>query len=254
MNDFTDKSSPLSKLKDVSRRDFMKLTQRYGLTSTMLGLGALSGAVTLPRLAEAANSTYEKRFGTEPKHTFKFGGDGHSAGTLRIEKSGALQFIQDLEERTDGAIRVEFFGSNSLCSQLTCVQKAQDGIVDFFLASTQNSAGGAPYFNVLDFAYMFPSRASIYHFLYHPSSEKLLRKPMRERHGIEVLFSHAELRGLMLGKTWKDKPTVTSVADLAGTKNRRNRNSAWPDRHAAHEFKAPCRLLGLKRLMALSRV
>lgn len=220
MDKFIDRSSPLSKLKNVSRRDFMKLSQRFGLTSTMLGLGALGGAVTLPELAEAANSTYEKRFKNKPKLQLKFGGDGHNASTLRIEKSGALQFIQDLEERTDGAIRVEFFGSNSLCTQLTCVGKTQDGIIDFFVASTQNSAGGAPYFNVLDFAYMFPSRASIYHFFYHPKSEQLLRKPLRERHKIELLFSHAELRGIMLGQSWKDKPTVTSVTDLAGTKNR----------------------------------
>ena len=34
------------------------------------------------------------------------------------------------------------------------------------------------------------------------------------------MFSHAELRGIQLGLAWEDKPTVTSVEDLAGTKNR----------------------------------
>ncbi len=74
--------------------------------------------------------------------------------------------------------------------------------------------------NVLDYAYMFPSRAAIYYFLYHPDSEKILREPMRRKHKIQFLFSHAELRGIMLGLKWKNKPTVTSVDQLAGTKNR----------------------------------
>ena len=128
--------------------------------------------------------------------------------------------MNDLEERTDGAIQIEFVGSNQLCGQLDCVKKTQQGIIDIFAASTQNSAGSAPYLNVLDYAYMFPSRAAQYYFLYHPGSEQVLREPMRKRHKLEFLFSHAQLRGLQLGLAWKDKPTVTSVTELAGTKNR----------------------------------
>jgi TRAP-type C4-dicarboxylate transport system substrate-binding protein len=73
---------------------------------------------------------------------------------------------------------------------------------------------------VLDYAYMFPGRAAQYYFLYHPASQKILRDPMRNKHGIQFLFSHAELRGIQLGLKWKDKPTVKSVEELAGTKNR----------------------------------
>ena len=208
------------KLKHVSRRDLLRLAKQYGITSTLLAAGSLTGAVSLARLAEAANSTYEKRFKTEAKHTLKFGAAGFNERNLLIERAGCLQFAADLEERTDGAIRVEFIGSNQICGQLDCVKKTQQGIVDIFAASTQNSAGGAPYLNVLDYAYMFPSRASQYHFLYHPGSEKVLREPLRQRHNLHFLFSHAELRGIQLGLKWKDKPLVTSVTQLAGTKNR----------------------------------
>lgn len=208
------------KLKHVSRRDLLRLTKQYGITSTLLAAGSLTGTVSLARLAEAANSTYEKRFKTAAKHTLKFGAAGFNERNLLIERAGCLQFAADLEERTDGAIRVEFIGSNQICGQLDCVKKTQQGIVDIFAASTQNSAGGAPYLNVLDYAYMFPSRASQYYFLYHPGSEKVLREPLRKRHNLHFLFSHAELRGIQLGLKWKDKPLVTSVTELAGTKNR----------------------------------
>ena len=210
----------LDKLNNISRRDLMRLAKRYGLSSTLLAAGGLTGAISLPRLAEAANSTYEKRFGGKAKHTLKFGAAGFNENNLLIERAGCLQFVNDLEERTDGAIRVEFIGNNQICGQLNCVKKTQQGIIDIYAASTQNSAGGAPYLNVLDYAYMFPSRAAQYHFLYHPESQRILRDPMRKRHGIEFLFSHAELRGIMLGLKWKDAPTVTSVEQLAGTKNR----------------------------------
>jgi hypothetical protein len=148
------------KLKQLSRRDLLRVTRQYGITSTLLAAGSMTGLVSAARLAEAANSTYEKRFKTEPKVTLKFGAAGFNERNLLIERAGCLTFAADLEERTDGAIRVEFIGSNQICGQLDCVKKTQQGIVDIFAASTQNSAGGAPYLNVLDYAYMFPSRAA----------------------------------------------------------------------------------------------
>jgi TRAP-type C4-dicarboxylate transport system substrate-binding protein len=208
------------KLKHLSRRDLLRLTRQYGITSTLLAAGSMTGLVSMARLAEAANSTYDKRFKSEPKVTLKFGAAGFNERNLLIERAGCLQFAADLEERTDGAIRVEFIGSNQICGQLDCVKKTQQGIVDIFAASTQNSAGGAPYLNVLDYAYMFPSRAAQYYFLYHPGSEKVLREPLRKRHNLHFLFSHAELRGIQLGLKWKDKPLVTGIGELAGTKNR----------------------------------
>ena len=161
----------------ISRRDLMKVAGRYGLSSTLLGAAAAGGALTLPELASAANSTYKKRFKNSPKFKLKFGAAGLNERNLLIERAGCLQFVNDLEERTDGAIRVEFIGSNQLCGQLNCVKKTMQGITDIYASSTQNAAGGAPYLNVLDYAYVFPSSAAIYHFLYHPESEKILREP-----------------------------------------------------------------------------
>jgi TRAP-type C4-dicarboxylate transport system substrate-binding protein len=186
----------------------------------MLALGGLTGAITLPQLARAAESTYDKRFAKEARHTLRYGAAGFNLRNLLIERNGILEFVRDLEERTDGELRVEFIGDNQICGQLDCVSKTQEGIVDLFSASTQNSAGGAPFLNVLDYAFMFPSRAAQYHFFYHPDSNKILREPYERMHGIKFLFTHCELRGIMLGNTWRDKPTVTSVTEIAGTRNR----------------------------------
>lgn len=208
------------RIKGVSRRDFFRVAGTYGLSSTMLAAGAFGGAMTAGNLAAAAESTYTRRFSKEAKHTLKFGASGFNPQNLLIERAGALEFARDLEARTDGEIRVEFIGNNQLCGQLSCVEKTQQGITDIYAASTQNSAGGAPYLNVLDYAYMFPGRASQYHFLYSPESQRILRDPYEKRHGLKFLFSHCELRGIQLGLSWQDKPTVTKLEELFGTKNR----------------------------------
>lgn len=206
--------------KALSRRDFMKVAGHYGITSTFLAAGGLAATASLSQLAHAAEQTEKKRYAVEPKFKLKFGASGFNETNLDIQKSGQLFFARDIEERTNGAIRVEFIGSNQLCGQTTCVKKTQQGIIDIYSASTQNSAGGAPYLNVLDYAYMFPSRAAQYHFFYSPKSEALLREPLRKRHKLQFLFTHCELRGLQMGMKWADKPLITSIDQLAGTKNR----------------------------------
>ncbi len=208
------------KLNHISRRDLFKVAGRYGMSSTLLAAGSFGGAMSLANLASAAESTYERRFSKEAKFTLKFGASGFNARNLLIERAGALEFARDLEARTDGEIRIEFIGDNQICGQTSCVEKTQQGIVDIYAASTQNSAGGAPYLNVLDYAYMFPGRASQYHFLYSPESQRILRDPLEKNHGLKFLFSHCELRGIQLGLGWEDRPTVTKLEELFGTKNR----------------------------------
>lgn len=208
------------KLSRINRRDLFKLAGQYGMSSTLLAAGTFGGAMSVGSLARAAESTYERRFSKPAKHTLKFGAAGFNARNLLIERMGALEFARDLESRTDGEIRIEFIGDNQICGQTSCVEKTQLGIVDIYAASTQNSAGAAPYLNVLDYAYMFPTRASQYHFLYSPESQRILRDPLEERHGLKFLFSHCELRGLQMGLKWEKEPTVTKLEQLFGTKNR----------------------------------
>ncbi len=203
----------------LDRRGFMKIAGTYGLSSTAFAVGGMVGPLTLEGVGKAAAQTAAARSGT-PLMTLKFGASGFNEANLKIQESGQLWFAQELEKRSDGALKIEFIGSNAICNQLDCVKKTQQGIVDLYTASTQNSAGSAPYYNVLDFAYMFPTRASQHYFLYSKNSEKLLREPLRKLHNIQFLYSHCELRGIMLGKKFQDKPLITSVDQLAGTKNR----------------------------------
>ena len=48
-------------LSGVSRRDFMRVTKQFGMSSTLLALVGMTGAITLPSLAQAVESAYKKR-------------------------------------------------------------------------------------------------------------------------------------------------------------------------------------------------
>lgn len=210
----------MTKATKMDRRGFFRIAGRYGLTSTALAAAGMFGPLTLEGVAKAASQTADARNASTPLVTLKFGAAGFNENNLKIQESGQIWFAQELEKRSNGALKIEFIGSNQICNQLDCVKKTQQGIVDLFSASTQNSAGSAPYYNVLDFAYMFPSRAAQHHFFYHPKSEALFREPLRKRHNIQFLYTHCELRGIMLGRKFADKPLITSIDQLAGTKNR----------------------------------
>ena len=77
-----------NKLRGLSRRDFFKVAGTYGLSSTLMAAGTLGGALTVGGLARAAESTYEKRFAKEAKHTLKFGAAGFTPRNLLTARAG----------------------------------------------------------------------------------------------------------------------------------------------------------------------
>ena len=161
--------------RSVTRREFAKIAGVFGLTSALLSLAEMksSGLFTSAEaLAASASATHKKRYLMPPKVSLKLG-TSQSEETLLKTRMGTLVFISDIESRTDGAVRVEFIGSNKFCNELTCVKKCQDGEIDLFTTTTQNAAHRTPYMNVLDFAYLWPGRAAQYYFFYHPKSEPL---------------------------------------------------------------------------------
>lgn len=113
----------------LTRRGFMKVSARYGVTSTFIAAGTLGAGATLSQLAQAAEQTTKKRYAVKPKFQLKFGASGFNEKNLDIQKSGQLFFAKDLEARTNGAIRVEFIGSNQICGQTNCVKKLSKALL-----------------------------------------------------------------------------------------------------------------------------
>lgn len=203
----------------VGRRDFLRVGAAFGTTATLAAAALLGPGYSLSALAQTAGRIGEKRDAAKARHVFKLGmvyGDVQHD----IQRVGVWDFVRDIEERTDGEIQIEVVDSAGLCSETTCVQQAMQGVIDIGVASTQNGASIAPWMNALDYPFMFQSEGQIYDFLYNPESERVFRSVLRDRHQVEVLFSTAELRGILMGASFKDKPDVASLSDLKGARIR----------------------------------
>jgi len=207
------------KLSGVSRRDFMRISKQYGLTATYAGVATMGGVFSSEALAKSVNTQYDKQLAKPAKHTIKLGtvvGKKHD----RIIRFGYWEFASDLEMRTDGEVRVDVLGANAICAEQVCVQKAMQGVIDIASSSTQNASSVAPWLNAIDFPYMFQSNGQLYHFFMSPKSDKFYRKVYREKNRMEILWVLCEMRQLYMGLKWKDKPAITEIGHLAGTKNR----------------------------------
>lgn len=206
----------------LSRRDFHRLVGAFGLTATASALSTFSGGGGLMSLARAAEkaSEAEARKAKYAKFTIRMGISGHTPNTNKVMPGGPFDFKKDLEERTDGAVTVELHGGNSVCTELTCIQKVLSGTINAGYSATQNAAQTVPFMNSLDFPYLWPSMAAQYHFLYSRKGNELFRDIMRNKYYTETLFSLNELRSVFLGKKWAGTPRIAEPKQIPGAKIR----------------------------------
>lgn len=213
------------KPKRLSRRQFNQLVAGFGISavSTALARAARAGEPeTYLHLAQrtAEESKAEASRAGKAAVNLRFGISGHTPATNEVLRIGVYQFKEDMLKRTNGAVNIELFGGNSLCTELTCIQKCLTGTMQGFNSSTQNAAHTVPFFNCLDFPYLFPNRAALYHFFYDPRSEAVFRKPLREKYNVEFLWTTCELRDVFMGPKWRDGPRVRRPEDIKGARIR----------------------------------
>lgn len=206
----------------VSRRQFSGLAAAFGVHATFGAwyMTVRDGEIpTLDRIISRALGINEAQAKKPPKYKLRHGTNLTKASEM-IQRNGLWEFVEDVAKRTDGEVQIEIVGGGALCAEVSCPQKVAGRVADIGTNSSQNAAPTFPYYNLLDYAFLWPSRASLYHFLYSPKSEKLFRKTVREKYGIEWLWSHVELRNVFLGLKYKDKPLLKKPEDIRGAKLR----------------------------------
>lgn len=209
----------------ITRRQFNTLVSAVGAT---VAYGVLTKAaraadpLTYELLAQRAKGELlaQAKAAAKAEVTLRFGISGQTPTTTQVLRLGIYEFKEDLAKRTNGAVNVELLGGNSICTELTCIQKCLAGTTHGFLSSTQNAAHTVPFFNCLDFPFLFHNRASMFHFFYHPRSEQVFRKPLREKFNVEFLWTSCELRNLYMGPSWRNRKRVRRPEDIRGSKIR----------------------------------
>ncbi len=209
--------------RQLSRRRFIQVASTFGVGATLSARSAIAAAgeqETTSLLEALARSIQSARAAT-PEAVIRMGVSGSTPETEeRGFPVGYWEFARDLEERTEGRIQVQLFGANSLCTEITCAQKFSTRTIPAFGSSSQNAALTYPFLTALDFPYLFPTRASMYHFLYSQRGDKLFRQVLRERFDYEYLWAFAEGRCLFLGKGWQDKADVRLPEQIQSAKIR----------------------------------
>ena len=215
-------TSQMPQLTPISRRQFGKVAAAFGLHAAYCGWSMIlrDGEVpTLDRVVEKALGIQKAAAQNPPKYKLRHG-TNLTRNSEEVQKVGIFQFAEEVTKRTSGEVQIEIIAGGALCAELTCPQKVAGKVVDIGTNSSQNAAPTFPYYNVLDYAFLWPSRASLFHFLYSPKSEAAFRKTARELYGMEWLWSHVEVRNVFLGLKYKDKPLVTRPEEIRGAKLR----------------------------------
>jgi TRAP-type C4-dicarboxylate transport system substrate-binding protein len=206
----------------IDRRQFGKVAAAFGFHAavgawyTTLRDGEVP---TVGRVVEKALGISTAEAAKPPKHKLRLG----TSVTKKVEevsKYGLWEFAEDISKRTDGEVQIEIVGGSTLCGEVNCHQKLVGRVIDIGFGSSQNAAPTFPYNNVLDYAYLWPGRAAMFHFLYHPASDKLFRKVVRQKYGVEWLWSHAETRNVLLGLKYRNAPALKRPDDIRGAKLR----------------------------------
>lgn len=204
--------------KPVSRRDFTRIAMTFGITSTLMAWSGFAKAGVSPSaqtLAQKAESIQKDRYKAAPKYKLRYGAADHSLETTWVAKIGTIEFINELEERTGGAVRVEHLGSGTMCGEMTCAEKCTQGIIDFYLASNNNASVTCQYLLTLDWGSLWQNRAQMYNFAFDYRRERLLQEPMRRLYNIEMLHGDYGLRSLFMSKKkYAKRADVTTLDQL----------------------------------------
>jgi TRAP-type transport system periplasmic protein len=206
----------------IDRRQFGKVTAAFGFHAAFGGwyTVARDGSVpTVDRVVSRTMGIAKAEAAKIAKHRLKLGAT-ITPKTEEIAKYGVWEFAEDIKRRTDGEIAIEIIGGGQLCGEVNCHQKLAGKVIDMAFGSSQNAAPTFPYNNVIDYAFLWPTRAAMFHFLYHPRSDKLFRKIVREKYNVEWVWSHAELRNVFLGLKYKNAPLVKKPEEIRGAKLR----------------------------------
>ncbi len=207
----------------IDRRQFGKVAVAFGFHAAFGGwyTTVRDGEVpTLDRVVAKALGVQKAEAAKPAKFKLRHGATSLTKKVEEVMKFGVWEFAEDVARRTDGEIQIEVIGGAAICGEVNCHQKLVGKVIDIGSGSSQNAAPTFPYNNVLDFAYLFPSRAAMYHFLYSPNAEKPFRKVVREKYGVEWLWSLAETRNVFLGLKYKNAPALKRPEDIRGAKLR----------------------------------
>lgn len=156
----------------------------------------------------------------KPEFVLKAGGSG-PIGTYF--DAFYLGFGKEVEAKSNGRIKVDFYPSNTLGGERELMEMVQQGLADVNMSSNSVYSLFDPNWAILDIPYLFPTREEMYGFLDSPASQKLKDGMLAK--GVRILAIGENTVRQVSNK----KHEVVTVDDLKGLKIRVTETPAMVD-------------------------
>ena len=124
------------------------------------------------------------------------------------------EFVENVQQRTDGRVRFKIFGNGVLGSQNDYLQQAQRGVIDAALINSATLESIIPAFGVINLPYIFRSVDEYRTVMNHSSVKGALEQGASQHRIVPLGFLSNGFRDLMTTKP------VRGLADLKGMKIR----------------------------------
>jgi len=205
------------------RRDFLKYAAVFGTTATLGGfLAACStGEDVDEKIREQAAKENDKARKADFNWDFAVDGvtdrwSGREIYQPTMYCLGAWNLKNAIEKHSNGRISVQMHEAGVLGNQVETSRAVQMGSVQLNNASTQNMAGYAAVWNVIDFPYVVGDLENWWRLIYSKEINDTLRKASKNM-GVIPLTIFPQLRWIELAR---GLPEVRKPSDIRGFKMR----------------------------------
>jgi tripartite ATP-independent transporter DctP family solute receptor len=127
---------------------------------------------------------------------------------------GDLAFAKYVEEKTNGAIKIEVYNNSVLGDEKTTIEQTQTGDIHFIRVGLNPLSAINPIMNALAMPFLFRDRAHMFKVLDGPIGEELLGS-LQNQNLLGLCWLDAGFRNF-----YNSKKAISSPADMAGLKIR----------------------------------
>lgn len=208
----------MKQIQKLQHRQAVDIARRYGLKAALFASASGIAAGVVPGLSDFL--VRDARAQAKAKYRLRFGAGVFSPANETHLRTGLYDFAKRVEEKSDGEVAIQIIDKTQACAETTCGERVINNVLDIGTSSPQNLGSVMPYSIALDWPFLWRDRTDYLNFLYSKESNRLYRDVMRKAYGIVPLYGSGEMRNVMMGMKYSDRPAIVSPAGLQGAKIR----------------------------------
>lgn len=208
----------MGKANRLTHTEHIDVARRFGMKAAVFaaGAGIVGGVIPgldgfLAREAQAQGRA---------KIRMRFGASVMSPASEPHLCTGVYDFVKRVEERSQGEVAIQIIDKSQSCTENTCGERVMNNVLEIGASTPQNLGSVMPYSIALDWPFLWRDRTEYINFLFSKDSNLLYRDIFRKAYGVVPLYGSGDLRNILMGLKYADRPPIVSPAGLQGAKIR----------------------------------